>query len=124
MNISYYGSELILDWFLRANIWTLFEAPTLSNYKILSTDYENYSIVFNCEKRGDRSKEWFALLSRNRTLSAEVQDEVQGLVDEYFDRQNSIFVIEDQGEKSVLIEIFEFFFNFDTFRCNECFQEI
>lgn len=77
----------------------ILKAPTQSNYVILSTDYDNYAIVYNCEARDEKAKEWFYLISRSTTLSDDVKDKVEALVDQYFDRNNSLFVIEKQGEK-------------------------
>jgi Lipocalin / cytosolic fatty-acid binding protein family len=75
------------------------KAPQRSNYIILSTDYDNYSIVYNCEVRDENAKEWFAVLSRSKVLSASVKEEVENFVDQHFDRKNSLFVIEEQGDK-------------------------
>uniref|UniRef100_A0A4Y0BP82 Apolipoprotein D n=1 Tax=Anopheles funestus TaxID=62324 RepID=A0A4Y0BP82_ANOFN len=62
-----------------------------SNYWVLDTDYENYSIVWSCEPLGeDRSLEYYWLLSRTPSLPEdetlreriEMLKEVNGIVDD------------------------------------------
>lgn len=67
-----------------------------TNYKILNTDYENFSIVYNCELYDDLPKEWFYVLARSKTLSESVKEQVENLVDEFFDRKSSVFRTEEK----------------------------
>jgi apolipoprotein D and lipocalin family protein len=75
-------------------------APQPSNYLVLDTDYTNFSVVYFCSNlENEQSKEAFWLLSRSKVLSAEVKEKVEGLVDKYFDKKASVFIVSDQGEK-------------------------
>jgi lipocalin len=70
--------------------WKSWEA----NYQIVSTDYENYSIVYNCVP--DFAQMW--ILSRTPTLSDDTMTKVMGIISDivpdyetnelYFDLQN------------------------------------
>jgi hypothetical protein len=60
----------------------------------LDTDYENYSIVYNCEQREDLVKEWLYVQSRSKDLSEIVKGKVEEMIDQFFDRKSSVFVTE------------------------------
>lgn len=58
-----------------------------SNYWILSTDYDNYSIVYYCKNTEDnKSMEFAWVLSRQTQLNEAVRANVNGLMDTHFDR--------------------------------------
>jgi hypothetical protein len=40
----------------------------------------------------DKSKESFWLLSRAKTLPAEVSEKVEAMIDQYFDRKDPVFI--------------------------------
>jgi apolipoprotein D and lipocalin family protein len=46
--------------------------PTKGNYLVIDTDYENYSLVYACEKELTFVKELAWILSRKKTLDAKV----------------------------------------------------
>ena len=77
-----------------------FIAPSPSNYWVLDSDYVNYTIIYLCDNlKPGQSKESFWLLSRTKVLSPEVSEKVEALVDKHFDRNDSVFVAENQHEK-------------------------
>lgn len=45
---------------------------TIPNYYVLDTDYDNYSIVYNCTKAGPFRHEYMWILSRSSTLELDV----------------------------------------------------
>lgn len=60
---------------------------TVSNYWILSTDYDNYSIVYLCKNIDDnKSAEIAHLLSKQPQLNPAVQATVDSLIDAHFER--------------------------------------
>lgn len=60
---------------------------TTPNYWILDTDYENYAIVWNCvSMRNGKSADVAWILSRTTTLSADVEEKVNAIVDKYLVR--------------------------------------
>lgn len=77
-------SECIGNW--RIDSYFYFSEKNKPNYMVLSTDYENYSIVYNCKNKDEKSKETFWLLSRTPELNPEVKTAVYEIVDKYFDR--------------------------------------
>jgi lipocalin len=70
---------------------SIIAAESRSNYWILDTDYENYSVVYFCFDR-DGLREALWVLSRSKTLSPKVKDKVEALVDANFDRNSKVFV--------------------------------
>ena len=67
-------------------IFIHFAAPDTSNYWILDTDYDNYSIVFSCKNLSKRkSAEAAWLLSKTRTLNPDISDKVNDMMRKYFD---------------------------------------
>ncbi|XP_062557077.1 uncharacterized protein LOC134221928 [Armigeres subalbatus] len=77
-----------------------FGAPNdRSNYWVLDTDYENYSVVWSCESvEENRSRESFWLLSRSRQLSQDeqVEEKVNDIIQKYIDPEQ--IRITDQSE--------------------------
>uniref|UniRef100_A0A182PVH0 Apolipoprotein D n=1 Tax=Anopheles epiroticus TaxID=199890 RepID=A0A182PVH0_9DIPT len=69
---------------------TFFGAPNnVSNYWVLDTDYERFSVVWNCQPVGEeQSEENFWILSRTPTLPAdtEVLYRVHSIMQRYVDR--------------------------------------
>lgn len=64
-----------------------FTANDVSNYWLLSTDYDHYAIVYYCRNTvDDKSEELAWLLSRDPVLNPAVQEVVDGLIDTHFDR--------------------------------------
>lgn len=62
-------------------------ANTQSNYWVLSTDYENYSIVFYCKNiDNNKSAQLAWVLSRQPELNPSVQSFVYSLLDKHFVR--------------------------------------
>ena len=62
-------------------------ANSVSNYWILSTDYDNYAIVYYCKNIDDKKSSEFAwLLSREPQLNSAVLNTVDALIDTHFDR--------------------------------------
>ncbi|KAG5681845.1 hypothetical protein PVAND_011253 [Polypedilum vanderplanki] len=62
------------------------QPATEPNYKVLSTDYENYSIVYNCKNLPEnKSLEFFWLLSSKPQLDDSVKSTVDNLIKEYFE---------------------------------------
>ena len=60
---------------------TFFSQPFASepNYSVIDTDYENYSIVYNCDEN-DMQYLWF--LSRESTLTDELYNQMLATVKE------------------------------------------
>lgn len=74
-------------------------ANTVSNYWILSTDYDNYSIVYYCENiDNNKSKEFAWLISRQPQLNQAVKATADGLIDTHFDR-SKMYQTEQSGER-------------------------
>lgn len=70
-------------------------ATDRSNYAVLATDYETFSIVYDCIDMEDgRSTEAFYLLSQSPTLPASVERTVNNLIDQYFDRNLALTVFQ------------------------------
>ncbi|EGK96847.1 AGAP013451-PA [Anopheles gambiae str. PEST] len=69
---------------------SFFGAPNdLSNYWVLDTDYETFSVVWNCQPRGEeQSEESFWVLSRTPTLPADtdVLFRIHYIMRRYIDR--------------------------------------
>lgn len=64
-------------------------ANDLSNYWVLDTDYETFSVVWNCQPRGEeQSEESFWVLSRTPTLPADtdVLFRIHYIMRRYIDR--------------------------------------
>ncbi|ETN60998.1 apolipoprotein D [Anopheles darlingi] len=74
---------------------SFFGAPNdRSNYWVLETDYETYSLVWSCEPLEDeRSEESFWLLSRTPTLTTDRDDlfRIQSIIRRYIDRRQIRF---------------------------------
>jgi hypothetical protein len=66
----------------------------------LDTDYENYTIVYNCEQREHLMKEWFYVQSRSKDLSDSMKGKVEMMIDQFFDRKSSVFVTEKKYVES------------------------
>jgi hypothetical protein len=66
----------------------------------LDTDYENYTIVYNCEQRENLVKEWFYVQSRSKDLSDSMKGKVEMMIDQFFDRKSSVFVTEKKYVES------------------------
>lgn len=61
-------------------------AETPVNYHILATDYENYSIIWDCQDLGNgRSNEDAWVLSKSQTLDESVQAEVEAILAQYLE---------------------------------------
>ncbi len=59
----------------------------MSNYWVLSTDYDHYSIVYHCFNMGpNKSAETFWLLSRTSIIDPSVQSTTDEFIATYFDR--------------------------------------
>lgn len=78
--------------------WLVIVVDHGSNYVILDTDYDNYSVVYDC-KEGDELKQVFGVLSRTRTIkSPEIKKKVEALIDAHFDRKLSKYVSDDDNK--------------------------
>lgn len=74
-------------------------AANVSNYWILSTDYDNYSIVYYCINADEnKSREFAWLLSREPQLNPAVKSTADGLIDAHFDR-SKMFQAEQSAER-------------------------
>uniref|UniRef100_U5ER28 Apolipoprotein D n=1 Tax=Corethrella appendiculata TaxID=1370023 RepID=U5ER28_9DIPT len=72
--------------------------PDNSNYWILATDYENYSIVYSCKNISDeKSAEAAWLLSKQRTLNPIISDEANNLINNYFQRDEMRITRQDSN---------------------------
>ncbi|XP_070508542.1 apolipoprotein D-like [Chironomus tepperi] len=70
---------------------------TKSNYWVLSTDYEKYSVVYTCGNiPGNKSIQFAWILSTTPQLDESVSAHVNELVDKYFDR--SVLITVNQSE--------------------------
>jgi apolipoprotein D and lipocalin family protein len=70
-----------------------------SNYWIMDTDYDNFSLVYLCKNfENGTSDEGIHLLSRTSVLADSVKVKVEGLIDEYFDRNAPVFVTTHHDE--------------------------
>lgn len=55
--------------------------PTRSNYWVLGSDYQNYSLVYSCEQiNGTTYEEYAWVLARTKNPSAEVWSKIYGLI--------------------------------------------
>uniref|UniRef100_A0A182RLF4 Apolipoprotein D n=1 Tax=Anopheles funestus TaxID=62324 RepID=A0A182RLF4_ANOFN len=74
---------------------SFFGAPNdLSNYWVLDTDYQTFSVVWNCQPLGEeQSEESFWVLSRTPTLPADtdVMFRIQSIMRRYIDRSQVRF---------------------------------
>ncbi|XP_053667473.1 apolipoprotein D-like [Anopheles marshallii] len=74
---------------------SFFGAPNdLSNYWVLDTDYQTFSVVWNCQPLGDdQSEESFWVLSRTPTLPAntDIMFRIQYIMRRYIDRSQVRF---------------------------------
>lgn len=62
------------------------EEPSVSNYWILDTDYDNFVIVYYCKIiDDDTSSEAFWLLSRTPKLNSKVKDLTDSLTSRFFE---------------------------------------
>lgn len=74
-------------------------ANNISNYWVLSTDYDNYSIVYFCMNVEDnKSREFAWLLSRQPQLSPAVKATADSLIDAHFDR-SKMYQAEQSAER-------------------------
>ena len=74
--------------------------PATSNYWVYDTDYEKYSVVYNCVNLPlNMKKESLWVLSRLPLLSNDVTTKVEAIIDENFDRKANVFVKTVQGEQ-------------------------
>lgn len=54
---------------------------------MLDTDYENYGIAYACRNLPDgQSEEEIRIGSRTPTLEAGIQEKIEKIIDQYFDR--------------------------------------
>ena len=68
-----------------------------SNYHIIDTDYDNYSIVYNCDEN-DMQYLWF--LSRESTLSDELYNQMLATVKEKLPNYDlTQFIMDNQSDK-------------------------
>jgi apolipoprotein D and lipocalin family protein len=66
---------------------TIGPAPNMgSNYWILDTDYNHYSIVYHCTQIGSKSVEVAWVLSHDSALDDSVKQKVDNYIDTYFER--------------------------------------
>lgn len=73
-----------------------FTEPTESNYWILDTDYETFSIVYFCKPlEAGKSAEAFWLLSPSKVLSDETKTKTDQYIDQYFDRSALRIALQD-----------------------------
>ena len=65
----------------------------------MSTDYDNYAVVYFCRDVGSaRSADLFWLYSRTKELKPEVKSKVDDLIDTYFIRDR-LKITEQSAEK-------------------------
>lgn len=56
-------------------------------FTMLETDYDNYGIAYACRNLPDgQSEEEIRIGSRKPTLDANIQEKIDKIIDEYFDR--------------------------------------
>ncbi|XP_063710024.1 apolipoprotein D-like [Culicoides brevitarsis] len=75
--------------------------PTESNYWILDTDYENFSIVYFCKplpENPEKSAEAFWLLSKSKVLDEETRQKADTYIEKYFDK-NAIRVAKQSRDQ-------------------------
>lgn len=100
LNVTFFGRKFMSVFNLKFTVKQLnFAAPSPSNYWVLDSDYDHYSIVYLCDNlQPGQSKESFWLLSRTKVLSPDVYAKVESLIDEFFDRKDSVFFVDHQEE--------------------------
>jgi apolipoprotein D and lipocalin family protein len=54
------------------------------DYEIVDTDYESYSVVYNCKDLLLSKLDYFSIYSRNKTLPQEKIDELVKLIERKF----------------------------------------
>jgi apolipoprotein D and lipocalin family protein len=57
-----------------------------TNYWILDTDYNYFSVVYHCIQIGDSTAQVAWILSKNKTLDNSVKEKVDNYIDTYFER--------------------------------------
>jgi apolipoprotein D and lipocalin family protein len=89
-----------VDWtYQQSLIAYLIAATNASNYLVLSTDYDNYSIVYFCRNIEDnKSSEYAWILSRQPQLNQAAKATADGLIDAHFDR-SEMYAAEQSGER-------------------------
>lgn len=98
------SSAMLLIWYFRPP--NNFTAPISSNYWIMDTDYDNYAIIYSCKNISQsKSAEAAWVLSKQRTISSEVQPTVDYLVDQYLSRSD-MRITEQSQSKFVLVHFF------------------
>lgn len=66
---------------------SFFNKPFTPNYFVMETDYENYSIVWNCNNIGENeSSEQAWVLSKSSELTEEIQLKVDKAVEKFLDK--------------------------------------
>lgn len=72
---------------LEAKLNVSFSANSVWQLWVLSTDYDNYSIVYDCRNTaGNNSEDYAWIMSRQPQLNPAVQKIVDELIDTHFDR--------------------------------------
>ena len=81
------GDAIAYDVGVDGGLWVSFfgNAPkpgAKPNYNILSTDYENYTIVYDCDNYGKTSRTDLWILGRKPVMDADVLEKAKGIVAE------------------------------------------
>jgi apolipoprotein D and lipocalin family protein len=76
---------------------TIGAAPKMgSNYWILDTDYNHFSIVYHCTQIGSKSSQVAWILSKDMSLDDSVKEKVDNYIDTYFERDQFRWSQQDQ----------------------------
>lgn len=79
--------SLLNNFLLSASTFLSLSANNVSNYWILSTDYDNFAIVYFCTNIEDnKSREFAWVLSRQPQIASSVKLAVDILITAHFDR--------------------------------------